>query len=113
VPGSYADATTVTGDTIVEQTEPEYDDAGQTIFVITRQRFHNATGTGELTTPDGDQPKARVTYVANYSDAIGRPTATANYGTVGGTAPTRPASVLDRSDDILVTSTEYNDAGNA
>jgi len=41
----------------MEQTETDFDDAGNTILVTTRQRFHNATGTGELSTPSGSQPK--------------------------------------------------------
>jgi hypothetical protein len=57
---SYTTATNVTGDTVMEQTESDFDDAGNAIFVTSRQRFHNATGTGELTTPSGSQPKARV-----------------------------------------------------
>ncbi|MBD3331252.1 hypothetical protein GF356_00255, partial [candidate division GN15 bacterium] len=63
---AYADASSVTDDTIVEQTETVYDDAGNVLQTTTRQRFHDATGTGELTTPSGSQPKARVTYQAMY-----------------------------------------------
>ena len=59
---AYADASSVSDDTIVEQSETTYDDAGNVLQTTTRQRFHNATGTGELTSPSGSQPKARVTY---------------------------------------------------
>ena len=108
---SHADAGTVTSDTILEQTETAYDPAGNVIFVTTRQRLHNATGSGELTSQSGAQPRARVSYVAMYQDEIGRPVATANYGTNDGMAPNRPDCIPERSDDVLVTSTEYNSAG--
>ncbi|NUQ65008.1 MAG: RHS repeat-associated core domain-containing protein, partial [Pirellulales bacterium] len=110
---SYLDATNVEGDTIVEQTEQSYDVAGNVLMTTTRQRLHNATGTGELTSRSGAQPRARVSYIAMWYDAIGRAIATANYGTNDGAALTRPSSVPARSDDVLVTSTEYNSAGEA
>jgi YD repeat-containing protein len=78
---------------------------------ITRERFDDATGTGALTTPGGSQPKARAYYVAKYPDAVGREQAMANYGTNGGSALSRAATVPVRSDTILVTSNEFNDRG--
>ena len=110
---AYADASSVSDDTIVEQSEMTYDDAGSVLQTTTRQRFHNATGTGDLTTPSGSQPKARVTNVAMYADEIGRQVAVANYGTYGGATFDRAAVVPNRTDTILVTSTEYDDAGQA
>ena len=110
---AYADASSVSDDTIVEQVETVYDDAGNVLQTTTRQRFHNATGTGELTTPSGTQPKARVTYVAMYHDEIGRQIAVANYGTYGGATFSRASGVPTRTDTILVTSTEFNDVGQA
>ena len=110
---AYADASSVSDDTIVEQSETTFDDAGSVLMSVTRQRFHNATGTGELATPSGSQPKARVTYAAMYYDEIGRQVATANYGTYGGATFSRAAIVPTRTDTILVTSTEYDDAGQA
>jgi len=109
----YADASSVADDTLMVHKETTYDPAGNATFVLQRDRYHNATGTGELTTPSGNQPKARVTYIAQYYDPIGRPTATANYGTYGGNNLTRPSTVADRSDTVLVGSIEYNDAGEA
>jgi hypothetical protein len=47
---SYGDAGTVSGDTIVEQFELAYDAAGNVIQITSRERLHDATGTGELTT---------------------------------------------------------------
>ena len=90
-----------------------YDDAGNVLQTTNRQRFHNATGAGELTTPSGSQPKARVTYQATYSDELGRQIAVAEYGTYGGATFDRAAIVPNRADTILVTSTEYDQAGNA
>ena len=110
---AYADASSVSDDTIVEQVETAYDDAGNVLQITTRQRFHNATGTGELTSPSGSQPKARVTYQAMYHDQVGRQIAVANYGTYGGTTFDRASVVPNRTDTILVTSTDYNDAGQA
>jgi len=110
---SYADAATVTGDTIFEQTETSWDAASNVIQLTLRRRLHTATGTGELTTASGAQPKARVSYVAMYPDAIGRGQARANYGTNGGSAFIRSATIPARSDTVLVDSTEYNSRGEA
>lgn len=109
---AYGEASSVSDDTIMEQTELAYDAASNVIQTTLRQRYHNATGTGELTSPSGAQPKARVTLVASWHDPLGRQLATANYGTNGGTSLTRPNTVPARSDTVLVTSQEYNSAGN-
>ncbi|HQU44674.1 MAG TPA: hypothetical protein PK867_17785, partial [Pirellulales bacterium] len=77
----------------------------------TRQRFHNATGLGPLTQPRGAQPHGRVTYVATYPDGIGRPQATANYGTNGDVTLVRPAVAPTSSATVLVTLTLYNSRG--
>jgi RHS repeat-associated protein len=71
---AYADASSVSDDTIVEQSETTFDDA---------------------------------------SNEIGRQIAVANYGTYDGAIFSRAAVVPNRTDTILVTSTEYNDAGQA
>ncbi len=110
---SYTAATNVDGDTILEQTETTLDEAGHAILSTSRQRRHDATGTGELTTMSGSQPQARVSYVAMYADPIGRPIATANYGTNGDAALSRSSTRAGRSDTVLVTTTEYNSAGQA
>jgi len=93
---AYTDAGSVTGDTILKQTEITYDDAGNTIQTTHRQRYHNATGNGELNGPSGVQPKARVTYTAIWHDPIGRVIAMADYGTNGGSTLTRPDTIPDR-----------------
>lgn len=46
-----------------------------------------------------------------YADGVGRTQASADYGTNGGSSFTRSSTIPTRSDDILVTSTTYNDAG--
>ncbi len=110
---SYADAGSVTGDTIMEQVESAYDDASNAIQSTTRNRYHNAAAsqTGELKNPS-ETPNARVTYVASYPDALGRTVATANYGTNGGTALTRASTIPTRSDTVLVRSAQFDSSGN-
>ena len=110
---SYTVATNVDGDTILEQTETEFDAAGNTLLVISRQRRHDATGTGELSTMSGSQPQARVSYVAYWFDEVGRQKAVANFGTNGDASLSRPATVPSRSDTVLVTTSEFNSAGQA
>ena len=105
---SYATAFDVTGDTLLEQAETACDAAGNVIQTTTRQRYHDATGTGELGDPHSAQPEARVSYAATYSDTVGRVVNLADYGTNGGTALTRPATAPARSNVVLVSSTTYN-----
>ncbi|HEV3084175.1 MAG TPA: hypothetical protein VGY66_30620, partial [Gemmataceae bacterium] len=97
---TYAHAVDISGAIIVEQAETAYDPASNVIQTTFRQRFHNATGTGPLTYPGGAEPQARVTYVAKYPDALGRPLAEANYGTNGNVTLVRSATIPARSDTI-------------
>jgi len=108
---SYSEADDVDGDTILEQTEIGYDAASNVVQTTQRQRYHNATGTGELGTPSSTQPKARVTSQASWQDLVGRLVASANYGTNGGSSLSRPSTIPDRSDDVLVTSVACDEAG--
>jgi YD repeat-containing protein len=108
---SYADAGSVADDTILEQVETAYDAASNAIQVTTRRRYHNATGTGPLGTPSSAQPQARVSYLASYPDALGRVVAGADYGTNGGTALVRPATIPAGSDTVLVWRTAYDSTG--
>jgi RHS repeat-associated protein len=107
---SYSDASSVTGDAVLEQTEETYDADGNTILTTTRERFHDETTTGALGNPTS-APKARVSYQASYFDKADRPTDAVDVGTNGGSAYTRPGSVPSRSDTVLVTSYGYNTAG--
>ena len=90
---SYADAGQITSDNkIFTQSLTSYDDATNIIQQDDYQRFHDATGNGELNLPTGSQPKARVSYVATWYDGVGRETATSNYGTNAEAALSRPSS---------------------
>ncbi len=110
---SYSEASSVTDDTIMEQAETAFDNAGNAIQQTVRQRYHNAAASqlGALQNPTAT-PKARVTYVATYPDALGRTVASASYGTNGGTTLSRSAAIPTRSDTVLVTTTVYSSAGN-
>ncbi len=107
----YSDASTVTGDAVLEQDETAYDASGNVLSTTTRERNHDDTGTGVLgTTTTGNH--ARVSYVAYYYDNADRSTAIADYGTNGASSWTRAGSVPTRSDTILVSSETYDAAGN-
>jgi RHS repeat-associated protein len=103
---SYADAENVTGDIVLLQTDNTFDNDGNIIETVTRQRFHDATGTGALGTPTTGVP-ARVSYMGYYFDLGNRLTDTVDVGTNGGSAWTRPSSVPSRSDMVLVISQSY------
>ena len=104
----------VDDDVILEQVEFTYDAAGNVTETVTRQRYHNApdSQTGPLEDPS-TTPKARVIYTASWQDGIGRTVATANYGTNGGSALSRPNTIPAPSDTVLVSLTRLDDAGNA
>src|SRR5581483_7786958 len=53
-------------------------------------------------------PKARVSYVAYYYDALNRLTVTVNVGTNGGTGYTRPSTPPSSSATALVSTTYYS-----
>lgn len=110
---NYSAAGAITGDTVLNQTELTYDACSNLIETTSRERFHNATGTGALTTPGGSQPKARVSYKTVYPDAIGRIQAGADYGTNAAASFTRPTTIPARSATVLVTSLAYNSRGEA
>jgi YD repeat-containing protein len=78
---------------------------------LSRRRYHDASGAGELTDPNSNHPKARVYYEAWWHDAVGRARNHAHYGTHGASALTRPATAPARSDTVLVTTNESNDRG--
>jgi hypothetical protein len=109
---TYSDVFSVTGNVILEETETTYDDAGNAIQTTHRQRYHDAPAsqTGPLGSPSVT-PKARITYSTAYPDAVGRTIAVADYGTHGGSAFTRSATIPARSDTVLVSSTGYNQRG--
>lgn len=106
------------GDVVVEQQESTYDPAGNLILGVAALRFHDAptTGTsavGLLNGPSGANPKGRFSYRASYPDAAGRTVSVADYGTNGGSTLSRPSVVPSRSNSVLITSTVYDDQGQA
>ena len=111
---SWSDAGSVADDTIVEQSQTDFDADGNAIFVTTWRRMENTVGTGELQYPFGSQPFARASYQATYYDGIGRQVATVNYGTGDGyDVSVRPSTIPDSSDTVLVNLMGYNDRGEA
>lgn len=109
--GLDGDSNDVTDDIVIEQTEIGYDEAGNILLTTARQRYLDATGTGPLQGPNGLEPLARVTYVAQWADPIGRLRTQANYGTNGGAELVRPAVAPAPSDTILVSRTDYAQDG--
>jgi RHS repeat-associated protein len=115
---AWANAGSVAGDNVLQQTENQYDKDGNVTLVTTRQRFDDETRLGALGdrsggTQQNPTPKARVSFVASYYDAANRRIATVDVGTNGGTAwdPLAHPTPPDRSDTVLVTSYVYNPAG--
>ena len=106
---TWAEAGSVTSDTVLEQTQTAYDADGNAIETIDSQRFDNATGSGALGTPTSGV--GRVYYAASYYDNADRLTATVDVGTNGGTAWTRPSTPPTPSATALVTTYGYNAAG--
>jgi len=109
------DPADVSNSLVAEQTEFDYDDAGNTLSTIRRERFDTTTEEGPLGDPT-EEPKARVNYTAMYADSIGRTVATAEYGTnAGGSNPWERDndSIPEPSDDVLVSQTHFDPAGNA
>lgn len=106
------DDNSVVDDTVIEQSNTVYDRGGNVIRQTQKQRFDDATGTGVLNGPQ-TEPKSRDTYGMTWPDALGRPRVSADYGTNGGSMPTRPDVAPARSDTILVTTNRYKDSGDA
>ena len=105
--------TSIAANVVLTQSNMTYNDAGQVLMSTSKDRLHDTTGNGTLNGPTGSAPKSRDSYGAMWYDGIGRSIATANYGTNGGTAPTRPASAPASSDTVLVSQTHYDIRGQA
>jgi RHS repeat-associated protein len=109
---SWAGASNATNDVVLEQAETVYDNNGNVIETVNRQRFEDATLPGPLGGPGSTTaPQARDSFSGFYYDAADRRTATVDVGTNGGTAWVRPATVPAPSDTALVTSNTYDAAG--
>ena len=109
---TWSDAKTVTGDTVLEQTETSLDGVGNPILVNTRKRFHDATGTGSLQAATSTVSPSRSSYQAYYYDAAYRLTDMVDVGSNGGSTYTRPTSVPSRSNTAIVTSFTFDGASN-
>ena len=127
-PPTYAAAGDVSGDVVLEETDTQFDAAGNAVFVTDSQRFGDAPTTSAFTGPL-TAADSRASYTASWFDGIGRQTGTADYGTNNGTAMTaadRPSHepVWDWDDahqtwqdpygtavPALVTGTAYNARG--
>ena len=109
--GLSGNSNDVSSDVVIEQNEWSYDDASNVLLTTSRQRFHDAAGTGPLLGPNGLEPLARVTYAAQWQDGIGRLIAEADYGTNGGNDFQRPELVPEPSDLVLVSRTYYAKSG--
>ncbi|MEM6504398.1 MAG: LamG-like jellyroll fold domain-containing protein, partial [Planctomycetota bacterium] len=92
------------GDVVVADQETAYNKIGQVLSTTTKLR--------DTDTPAG-APTFRETYAAVYYDGLGRSIASADYGTNGGSAWARPDAIPASTDLILVSTTAYNDAGEA
>ena len=114
---SWANASAVTSDHVLEETAYTYDGDGNVILAVTKQRFDSdpltgSTGVGYLGAPGSTlMPPARDYYAASYYDAADRLVASVDVGTDGGSVYTRPAGVSSNPAAALVTSYTYNAAG--
>lgn len=114
---SYAEAITVTGSNrIFAQVISAYDGAANLIQTTDYRRYDNETQNGVLYPPfdpDSSHAKARTTYLAQWYDGSGRQIGSADFGTNAGQPFERPEIVPDRSDNVLVSTSDYDAAGNA
>ena len=110
---SYAAIFSVSNNTILEQTETVFDAASNSIQATLRKRYDGAPASqlGGLGDPSAT-PNARVAYAAAYPDPLGRTQASADYGTNGGSALSRPSTIPARSDACLITSKQFDAAAN-
>ncbi len=130
----YADADDVAGDTVIEQSQTWYDEAGQTVAAATYQRLPDDTSTTGALTAASSYATAAVTWY----DGLGRTVATADYGredvdsglthyffngTTGTLIDTNTNGIPDvaeaappapnSSDNYIVALTQYSSAGRA
>ncbi|MDR1496909.1 MAG: hypothetical protein LBS59_00635 [Puniceicoccales bacterium] len=104
----------VSADIVIEQVYSDYDAASNVIARHSYKRFHDASATaqGALNGPNGSAPKARISHAFFYFDPIGLALATADFGTNGGTVPSRPDSIPTSTATTPVTLQSYDSAGN-
>lgn len=125
--GTYADATALASDRVLEQTEYRYSDADRLELITTRRRVPDFTGTGDLDQPAvSGVPAAVVTYTGYDYDTALRRTHTINFGTnisadvfeSGGLEPSwPPPSPVEPNEEsgpyasALISQTRYNARG--
>jgi len=106
----YGDADDVSGDKVLAQLESTYDLSGNTLMLLSRQRFHDETDTGALEEESGSSTvKARVSYHTFYYDLADRLVKDVDVGTNAGSSYTRPGSAPSSSDTALVVGYSYVD----
>ncbi|MEM6258477.1 MAG: RHS repeat-associated core domain-containing protein [Planctomycetota bacterium] len=91
-------------DVVVAQQDTSYNKISQVLDTTDKQR--------DTDTP-ASNPTFRTSYSAMYYDGIGRSIVSAAYGTNGGSSWSRSSAIPARSDDVLVSTTEYDEAGEA
>jgi len=130
--GNYADARSLSGDVVVEQTtyrhvQPDSyaqpkQAAGLVDLVTTRLRAHDASHTGALDAAGASSPAVIASYRGLYYDGADRVIATAEHGSrssngileFGGTAPTIDQSGppgASTTGQVLVDAISYNSRG--
>jgi RHS repeat-associated protein len=107
---TWAEASSVEDDHVLQESLFEFHLDHNATVEIDKQRFDDATGTGELGTPTSGV-HARVSYSASYLDAANRLIATVNVGTNGGSSWSLPYPIPSSSDTVLVTSQNYGSDG--
>jgi RHS repeat-associated protein len=123
---AYSDASTVSGDKVLEERQTLYDNSANTGLVLMTasiQRHPGDTSTTGALDAVGDavnvvnvssgSMKGRVSITSYYYDNLDRNSATVSLGTNGGSTYTRSSdsSVGSRSDTRLISSNDYNPDG--
>ncbi len=106
----------VADDIVVEQTVTDYDAASGVTASRRFLRLPDTSGNGELHYPHPEggtatPPLGRPYCTCFWQDPVGRTVATADYGSNGGSAVTRPQIIPASTDIVLVSRTTYDDAG--
>jgi len=100
----YPDASASSGSVTIEGLVTFYDEASNITSTYSSQLNAGSTETS---------PNTRISFQYSWYDGINRPVGVADYGAPLGPPPSRPSVVPTRSDTILVTTTQYNDRGEA
>ena len=107
---TYSDASSVSSDVVLTQTEYKYDNDGNVIETITSDRLSTDSATTTSALSDGTVTGvgANISYAGYYYDAASRLTAEVDVGNNGGSAWTMPSSCASRSSTALVTTYGYD-----